>query len=224
LGTLYFLLSAYEGGPSPAALLALGLATLLLIPPFAGATRSRALKRARSAEAENRQLREDAARLMAQSDQALRGSKALADWLTSTLMSPYKPRSLEPDRDFDAWLSDILIKVMRVVFPDQGDVSIAVVREYDGSYVITHSSAAIPEEILSVAPARVRKPLAECIKRHAPDARVFSFPVTAGRDAWVAFFPEQAFDDVIHGSSLASIGATVAHVYTSQRLGVKVNA
>jgi hypothetical protein len=204
---------------SVAALIAAGLALVFLVPPLVGATRSRILRRAKKAESENRKLRTENEGLKAAKAQAVRSSEVLADWLKNTLVNPYEPRSSDPDRDFEGWLNHIVMKVMRVVFPEQGTVALAVVSERGGNYCITHCSAGIPDAILRVDPAPIHRPLEECINRHTPGARAFSFlPGPSG--GWVAFFPERPFEEDIHRSQLASIAATVANVYGMRGLGV----
>jgi hypothetical protein len=194
---------------------AIGVAAVLLVPPIVGATRSRTLDRALKAETENKRLREVNEGLLAEQGQANRSGKVLADWLTNTLVEPYRRRGLDPNRDFETWLNDIVIKVMRVLFPAQGTVGIAIIVERFGTYSITHRSAGLPEQVLKVDPAPVHRPLKECIQRHAPHARVLSFSL-GEEQAWVAFFPERPFEEGMQeSSSIAAIAATVAGVYTN---------
>lgn len=208
---------------SSAVLVAAGLTVVLLVPPVVGFIRSRTLRRARKAETENKRLRAENASLRSSAKQAVRCSQVLADWLTDTLVDAYRPHNVDPDRDFETWLNDILIKVMNVMFPEQGTVALAVISERDGMYSITHRSAGLPEPILRIDPAPVHRPLAECISRHTPNAHV-SYFVSGDEKGWVAFFPERPFDKTIQGSQLASIAAMVAHVYTTQGFPVAAAA
>jgi hypothetical protein len=208
---------ATEGLTAAGVLLA-GVALALLVPPAAGAARWGVLRRARTATSEVKQLREESAKLESAATKMARANRTLADWLKSTLVAPYAPRTNDCHRDFETWLNDIVIKVMAAVFPDHGTVSLALVCERNGDYTISHGSAGLPEAILAVAPAPVRRPLEECIQDHCPDARVFSFG-SEGQEAWIAFFPERApFDEVIHMPSLTIIAASVASVFFKQGL------
>jgi hypothetical protein len=99
-----------------AAVVAAGISLICLVPPGVGVARSRLWRRTRKAETERDTLRVKNVELVAATNQATRSSKMLADWLNDTLVDPYRRRNVDPNRDFETWLNDIVIKVMRVVF------------------------------------------------------------------------------------------------------------